>query len=382
MKTVFTTLPIYKALQDQCGERSITNGSNTGYSPVYTPKHRLPSFQWMDNGDGAATVDHIWLVSNTGETEITTTHFTGILPVLYASLAGDDYFIYNGDTLNRSLPEGNHYLKIIMDTGHTYFSEWFTVDCVYCNFANTFTGTGFTVTDMVVSATGGGALQANSTPERTVFLGQQISVIFNLLTSTGIKPSFSIVSTSLGVISNVAVSADGLNELTLTATAAADDCFIRISTSGAATFTTSEVLIYTQYACKFVTLSFTNCCNVGDILYEDDFIQTLWIHSDNIEQAYPYVEKGQENGEGKFIPTFRRQEKNCLIRTAILPQYLIEVLHRLKMHDVMTYIDQVGDAFAVESIDTEHEWLFDDRYFASATITISLGDAIVTSGCC
>jgi hypothetical protein len=336
----------------------------------------------MDNGDNCATVDHIYLEDENTETEITTTHFSGILPALYTSVAGDDYFIYNGDTLNRSLPAGRYYLKIVMDTGHTYFSEWFQVDCVYCNFAETFVGTGFTVSSMVISATGGGAIQADSHPLRTVFKGQAISVIFNLLTTTGIVPSFSIVSTSQGVISNVAASAAGLNELTLTATAAADDCFIRISTSGAATFTTSEVLIYTQYACKFVTLSFTNCCNVGDILYEDDFIQTLWIYSDNIEQAYPYVERGQENGEGKFIPTFRRQEITCLIRTLILPQYLIEVLHRLKMHDVMTYIDQVGDAFYIDSIDTEHEWLFEDKYFASATITIALGDAVVTSGCC
>lgn len=382
MKTVFTTLPIYKALQDQCEERSYTNGSRTSYSPVYTPKHRLPSFQWMDNGDGCATVDHIYLEDDKTSTEITTSHFTGILPALYTSLAGDDYFIYNGDTLNQSLPAGRFYLKIVMNTGHTYFSEWFQVDCVYCNFAETFVGTGFTVASMSISATGAGAIHADSHPLRTVFLGQQISVIFNLLTTTGIVPSFSIVSETQGVISNVAASASGLNELTLTATAAADDCFIRVSTSGAATFTTSEVLIYTQYACKFVTISFTNCCNIGDILYENDFIQTLWIYSDNIEQAYPYVEKGQENGEGKFIPTFRRQEKTCLIRTLILPQYLIEVLHRLKMHDIITYIDQVGDAFYVENIDTEHVWEFDDKYFASAVITINLGDAIVTSGCC
>ena len=379
MKTVYTTLPIYKALKDQCGERSSTNGSHTNYSPVYTPKHRLPSFMWMDNGDGTDHIDNIYLVDiNLVETDITTTHFTGILPVLYTSIAGDDYFIYNGETLNRSLLEGNHYLKIIMNTGHTYYSEWFTVDCVYCNFAETFIGTGFAVTDMEINYTGGGVHTADSIPRQSVYLGQVISVIFNLLSGTG--PSFSIVNNAGTPISAPSSALVGLNELSLIATTASDDCFIRITASG--NFTTSEVLIYTQYACKFVTLSFTNCCNVGDILYENDFIQTLWIHSDNIEQSYPYIEKGQENGEGKFIPTFRRQEKTCLIRTAILPQYLIEVLHRLKMHDVMTYIDQVGDAFLIESIETEHEWLFDDKYFASANITIDLGDAIVTSGCC
>jgi hypothetical protein len=338
---------------------------------------------WKDDGDGATVVDNIYLVDvNLMETDITTTHFTGIKPALYTTIALDDYFIYNGETLNRSLPEGDYYLKIVMDSGHVYYSDWFRVDCVYCNFASTFTGTGFTVSDMYITAAGGGAIHADSTPRQSIHLGQAISVIFNLLTSTGIVPSFSIVNNAGATISNIVATTVGLNELTLTANAASDDCFIRISTAGAATFTTSEVLIYTQYACGFVTLSFTNCCNVGDIIYEDDFIQTLWIKSDSIEQTYPYVEKGQENGEGKFIPTFRRQEKNFLIRMELTSQYMVDVLQRLKMHDVMTYIDQVGDAFNVEKVEVEHTWQFADKYYATVDLTLYLGDVIVTSGCC
>ena len=120
------------------------------------------------------------------------------------------------------------------------------------------------------------------------------------------------MSDSLGVISNVATASAGLNELTLTTTRAADDAFIRIQNTGATNFSTTEILVYTQYACGYVTLSFSNCCNLGDFLYENDFFQTLWLKSDNIEPAFPYVEKGQENGDGKFIPTFRRQEKTYL----------------------------------------------------------------------
>ena len=56
MKTVYTTLPIYRTLRDQCVERARYNGSETKYEPVHTPKHRLPSFQWIDNGDGATSV--------------------------------------------------------------------------------------------------------------------------------------------------------------------------------------------------------------------------------------------------------------------------------------------------------------------------------------
>lgn len=386
MKTVYTTLPIYKALRDQCVMRAKYNGANTSYSPVYTPKHRLPSFMWMDDGDGATTVTTIYLISSEDVTTDITSYFT-TLPALYTSDDGIDYFIYNGGTLNYALPEGSAYLKIVMDSGHIYYSDWFTVDCVYCNFVKTFVNNSFdtfSISDTTISSCidAGAGAYADSTPFQTVYQGQTITVMFFLTETGATNPTFSVRSTSLGLISNEVTSAAGLNELTLTVTSPAEDAFIRISTSGTTNFNTTEILVYTQYACGFVTLSFSNCCNLGDLLYEDDFIQTLWIHSDNIEQSYPYTEKGQENGDGRFIPTFRRQEKQYAIRTEILPQYMIDVLHRLKMHDVMTYIDQVGDTFNVESVDVEHEWFGDDKYFATATITLDLGEAVVAQGCC
>jgi hypothetical protein len=52
------------------------------------------------------------------------------------------------------------------------------------------------------------------------------------------------------------------------------------------------------------------------------------------------------------------------------------------MHDVMSYIDQVGDAFNIETVDTEVEWLGDNKYYANVTITIDLGESITAFGCC
>lgn len=387
MKTVITTLPIYKALQDQCYERGLANGAETR-AFIYCPKHRLPSFQWLDDGDGCASVTSVYLTDGETSTDITS-YFPSLASNigLITSASGDDYFIYNGTTLNYALPEGAWYLKITMDTNHIYYSEWFMVQCVYCNFAerftnnnfNTFTVSNTTISSAIETTTG----YADSYPYRSVYLGQQITVMYYLTLTSGAYPSFSVVSASLGVISNVATAtAAGLQEITLTTTRACDDAFIRISVSAASNFSTSEILVYTQYACGYVTLSFSNCCNIGDILYEEDFFQTLWLKSDNIEPAFPYTEKGQENGDGKFIPTFRRQDKTYLIRTGEISQYMVDVLHRLKLHDVMTFIDQVGDAHNVESVDIEHDWFDKGKYYATATITIDLGEAVVTQGCC
>ena len=387
MKTVYTTLPIYKALQDQCYERGLANGAETR-AFIYCPKHRLPSFQWMDDDDGCASVTSVYLENGETSTDITSYFPTIASDIeLVTSDAGDNYFIYNGVTLNYALPEGPWYLKITMDTNHVYYSDWFMVQCVYCNFAEEFINVDFgtfTVSDTTISsAIASGAKYADSYPYRSVYLGQQVTVMYYLTLNSGVYPAFSVVSASLGVISNVATAtAAGLQEITLTTTRAADDAFIRISVAGASNFSTTEILVYTQYACGYVTLSFSNCCNVGDILYEEDFIQTLWIKSDNIEPAFPYVEKGQENGIGRFIPTFRRQEKTYLIRTGEISQYMVDVLHRLKLHDVMTFINQVGDANNVESVDVEHDWFDKGKYYATATITVDLGEGVTVQGCC
>ncbi len=380
MKTVYTTLPIYKALRDQNRERGLQNGSYQ-FAPIFCPKHRLPSFQWIDAD--AATVTAVYLE---GDATVNITTYFQALPSLTTSDGGTKYFIYEGDTLNHSLPEGNYYLKIVMNTGHIYFSDWFLVQCVYCHFADSFANTSydtFTISGTTIaSAIDSAGAVAQSGNQQAVYLGQVITVMFYLTTTGATTPSFSVVSASAGVISNVATSAAGLNELTLTTTAPADDAVIRITNAGAANFSTSEILVYTQYACGYVTLSFSNCCNIGDLLYEDGFYQTLWLKSDNIEQSYPYTEKGQENGEGKFIPTFRRQEKVYTIRTGLVSQYMVDVLNRLKLHDVMTFIDQVGETFNVESVDVEYEWIFEDKYYATASITLNLGEEVVVYGCC
>lgn len=384
MKTVFTTLPIYKNRASQCYERGLANGSKI-FAPTTTPRHRLPSFQWWDDGDGAASVSSVELLNGSTETDITSYFVT--LPTLYTSDEGEDYFMYNGATLKYALPDGDYFLRITMDNDYVYYSEWIHIECVYKSVGSSFTNHGFdtfTTSGTIVSSCidAGAGAYADTTQDFAVYLGQVITVVFYLTETGATNPAFSIVSDSLGVISNVEDSAAGLNELTLTTTRAADDCHIRMQTTGTTNFSTTEILMMTQFSEKYVTLSFSNCCNLGDIFYEDNFMQTLWILSDNIEQQFPYVEKGQENGDGRFIPTFRRQEKTYVIRTMLVGQYMVDIMHRLRLHDLVTYLDMVGDTYIVEKIDVEHEWQFDDKYYATVTLILDLGEAITKFSCC
>ena len=62
MKTIYTTLPIYDKIEKQCYERSKRSGN--GIVPIVCPRHRLPSFQWKDDGDAVADGMRIDLIND------------------------------------------------------------------------------------------------------------------------------------------------------------------------------------------------------------------------------------------------------------------------------------------------------------------------------
>jgi hypothetical protein len=128
MKTIYTTLPIYDKLAKQVYER-VRKIATDGMFPIICPLTELPSFQWLDDGDGAASVSRIDLIGFDGTTEDITAYFTS-LPLAHA-ITGDTYFVYNGGALVTPLTCGLYYLKITMNNAKIYYSEYFSVQDVY-----------------------------------------------------------------------------------------------------------------------------------------------------------------------------------------------------------------------------------------------------------
>ena len=297
----------------------------------------------------------------------------------------DYYYIYEGDTLNYLMPEGLHYLKITTDEGYVFYSDWFLVDCIpaslITSFTNvtyeTFSTSGTTIIN-AVNTVGNG--EAYGTEGFQIIKDKEYTVIFYAVLNSGQAPTMSLVSA--GLLSNEATVTAGLNVITLTATANDDLAYLFIDNDAAANFALSEIIIMESFSDKYLQINFSHTCNLGGIIYEDGFTQVLYLETETMEPTFPYTEKGQENGYGQFVPTFQRQDKLYLIRTGLIPQHIVDVLHRLKLHDTVTLTDLVGDSFTVKEIDTEHEWQFQDRYYAIATVTVNLGEDIVITGCC
>lgn len=136
------------------------------------------------------------------------------------------------------------------------------------------------------------------------------------------------------------------------------------------------------YSTKFLIIDFHNDCDLGDILYHHSFTQTIWLESEPLETSFPMEEEGMKNGEGRFIRTFARQVKKYTARTKLMPDYMVDIFNRLKLHDTVTLIDLVGDTHTVYNLEVEHEWFGDDKYYAKIDLTFDYNEAVVVSGCC
>jgi hypothetical protein len=489
MKTIITTLPIYNKLSKQCYERS-KHAINGAMITIVTPRHRLPSFQWIDGTDGAATISKVelcdktytgaeesvattWLsalgfdtftnpsgleidpainnagVCSAGSSVFTTVkgtqirvigtlvrdsaggtepgllmsglpatitplvsgansiiltsifdgtnqvliykngateyHFTGVsikkitgalnitswfstLPTLV-----HDYFSYGGDTLNYLMPTGEYYLKFTMDNGHIYYSEWFEVDCVYENLLtdpdneladyDTIVITGTTISSAInVAGT------ANMLSNRFDVVKDEVLTLICYFTKNSGQLPIVLLSDSGVPKSNGVDFVAGLNVITLTATATGS-WSLHIYNTDAADFSTSEILLMRGYSDKYLTLNFHNDCDLGDFYYHGGFDQSIWFKSEAMETLFPQEEEGIKNGEGRVIKTFIRQEKKYIARTNVMPDYMVDVFNRIKLHDFVELIDLVGDVHNVYNLEVAHEWLFDDKYYAKIDLT-------------
>lgn len=297
----------------------------------------------------------------------------------------EDHFQYNGGTLNRLLDAGEYFLRIETQEGYVYWSDWFKADCVYTNLITQWTNVGYetftsseTAITSAINTSGSGAAVSDGF---TVTNGEKIIVIFYLNLTSGTAPTI-VLANSGWSLSDTEASADGLNIIELTAGWDGDAVIWFYNNSTNSNYATYEVMAIRSYSTKYLTINFFNSCDLGDIVYEDSFKQVLYLETEAMEPIFPYTEKGQENGDGEFVPTWQRQDKIYNIRTLLIPQYIVDILHRLKLHDTITLTDLVGDSWTIEQIDIEHEWQFDDKYYAIATIIADLGEGIVKTGCC
>ncbi len=338
--------------------------------------------------NAAARIRFRHLDTETGTYSMVFFAYRSEIPGIQTELT-DDYYQYSGGRLGIPLPHGTYYLRMASVNGFIYYSEVFQVQCIYPDLIKTWTNdgyenffsTGSSITTASDSLGVGGQAYSESFDAAK---NEIITVIIYINTqSTPTDPSElpSIGLNPTGLIGDSTALSAGLNVVDLVVTTSGATRVV-IYNATDTNFTTYEVRAFKNYSEDYIRIDFSNSCDLADILYSEGFEQSLWIKSENMETTFPMTPEGSEDGNGKFIPTFRRQEKLHIIRTPFLTQAMVETLYRLMLHDTITLIDLIGEEFTIENLEVEHEWQGDDKYYALAELTVDFGEAVVVGGCC
>ena len=134
---------------------------------------------------------------------------------------------------------------------------------------------------------------------------------------------------------------------------------------------------------KYLKFEYWNTCDLGKIYYQGGQKFTFYLDGDALEPFYEEVEDGQENGDGDFIPTYRRQIKKYIIRTSLIPDYLFDAIKRMELHDNIELTWKSGEVEQIYNVQAEIEWQFEKYCWQGvATITFDMDEKITVGACC
>lgn len=134
---------------------------------------------------------------------------------------------------------------------------------------------------------------------------------------------------------------------------------------------------------KYLKFEYWNTCDLGNIYYQGGQHFIFYLDADVGEPIHEEVEEGQENGDGDFIATYRRQMKRYRIRTGLIPDYLIDAIQRMKLHDTIELTFKSGEVEQIYNIDVEPEWQFEKyAWQGTVTLTFDMDESITVGACC
>jgi len=112
-----------------------------------------------------------------------------------------------------------------------------------------------------------------------------------------------------------------------------------------------------------ITLEISNTCDLGMTLYQFGFKQRLFIDAIITQPDYDSKEEGVENGNRYFNKTFQQLKKRYKI-DFIAPEYILDALTLLPLHDYVTLYDGF-DSYELDDISVDYDW---DGRFAICTL--------------
>lgn len=130
----------------------------------------------------------------------------------------------------------------------------------------------------------------------------------------------------------------------------------------------------------FIKLEWWNSCDIGDIIYQTDFAQWMYVKADVGKPIYSIQKEGSNDGFDEFIATFMKWKKTYKIRI-IVNEPQLDALTLIPLHDnIWIYLQNGTNAKIKDLTISEPQW---DNCGCHAVIDIEFTkDYLITTKCC
>lgn len=109
----------------------------------------------------------------------------------------------------------------------------------------------------------------------------------------------------------------------------------------------------------------------------------LWMYVDASIGApeESIIEEGIEDGYKNFTPTFQKSTKTYTLETSLLPEHMIDAIHRLKYFNTKNITMQNGDIEEMKNVKTSVTYPFENKCLGIAKIEFDIDETIVMVDC-
>jgi len=155
------------------------------------------------------------------------------------------------------------------------------------------------------------------------------------------------------------------------------------------------VINFEPNSSPYFILEWYNSCDFEDIFYKDNsFFCAQYKNRLYLEDAvltrpeYPFKEEGEEDGNSNFNTTFQKLQKNVSLICYKLPEFIVDALQGIRLHDAINYWYPMrqnqlvlDNSVNIKSVETSVEYVVNDC-FANVTLKMLLNELFVDETCC
>lgn len=131
-----------------------------------------------------------------------------------------------------------------------------------------------------------------------------------------------------------------------------------------------------------VRIQFKHGCELPPFRFPTGWIGEIVLDAAIVDTDEDIYEEGNEDGEHTFYPTLQRSTKVYILKTGLVNDSQLKTLYYLPLFDSVAITLETGERLNMQHIQVEHEYPFDNKYQAVATIRFDVGEVLTKTTCC